>query len=51
MAKIKCFVCGREIPKKEVIFRKGKFFGSKACLKKFDKTAKAPSKKNVCEFC
>lgn len=48
---IKCFVCGRELTKKEVIFQKGKFFGSKACLRKFDAKAKTRKKKNVCEFC
>ena len=49
---LKCVVCGKGIKKGAEIFRKGRFFGSVACLKKFDKMAKAPSKKkNVCEFC
>jgi len=51
MGKIKCAVCGRELMKKEIIFRKGKFYGSKDCLKKADKKAKTKKKKNVCEFC
>jgi YHS domain-containing protein len=50
---VKCFVCGKKLEKKEAIFRKGKFFGSKDCLKKFDKMAsiKKGEEKNVCEFC
>lgn len=50
---LKCFLCGKGIAdRSQAIFRKGKFFGSLACLKKFDQKARvSKGKKNVCEFC
>lgn len=50
---VKCASCGKELDKDKAIFKKGKFFGTKKCLDKFEKEGKLNKKgdKNVCEFC